>query len=62
MMLERGDLIKMNTFWVKCFGYGIIMEVINEEQVLVRWFDDWSDTQPFEVTDVKTIQLLSKGG
>mgnify|MGYP001191156261 CR=1 FL=1 len=62
MTFNTGDLVKMNADWVKCFGFGIIMEVISEKQVLVRWFDDWSDTQPFEVTDTKTIQVLSKGG
>jgi len=63
MKIHVGDLVIMNhSGWSDGWGHGIIIQVVNDYSVKVRWFDDWSDSEPVEIVDIDVLRIVSKGG
>ena len=57
--MKVGDLvqIKAGPDW---FGHGVVVEIISASHVRVRWFDEWSSEEPFGITSIATLIIISE--
>ena len=58
--MNVGDLVRVKHDPTGWFGFGMIMEHISADEVKVRWFDDWSDEEPTDITKISSLEVISE--
>jgi len=61
MKVKVGDLVKFRNdpaFWL---GHGVVLKILpGDKKVLVRWFDDWKDSEPLDVERILSLEVISE--
>lgn len=58
--MNIGDLVRVKHDPTGWFGFGMILEHIDAGQVKVRWFDEWSDEEPTDITKISSLEVISE--
>jgi hypothetical protein len=59
--VKVGDLVRhVNDpeFWL---GHGVVLRIYPVlDEVLVRWFDNWADSDPLDIETIRTLEVFSE--
>lgn len=58
--MNVGDLVRVKYDPIGWYGFGVILGHIDAEQVKVRWFDEWSDEEPTDITKISSLEVISE--
>ena len=60
-IVKVGDLVRVMNDPEHLFGHGIVLKLLPDgEYAVVRWFDDWQNSDPIDVDPVSSLVVLSE--
>lgn len=60
-LAKVGDLVTAANDTHNLFGHGIVLKVLSDGQrAIVRWFDDWQDSEPIDVDEISSLVVISE--
>ena len=59
--MKVGDLVKLINDPEWLFGYGVVLKLLScGEYEIVRWFDDWQNSDPIDVDLIASLVVISE--
>ena len=59
--VKVGDLVKALNDDDGLFGHGVVLKLLSDgEYAVVRWFDDWQNSEPIDVDRVASLVVISE--
>tara|TARA_Y100000592_G_C5300946_1_gene235458 strand:- start:75 stop:266 length:192 start_codon:yes stop_codon:yes gene_type:complete len=59
--VKVGDLVKVTNDDDGLFGHGVVLKLLSDgEYAIVRWFDDWQNSEPIDVDRVASLVVISE--
>ena len=59
--MKVGDLVKLINDPEWLFGYGVVLKLLScGEYAIVRWFDDWQNSDPIDVDLIASLVVISE--